>query len=168
MMLKNKILNDMINSDYNFLLYNEIGIHTFGIHTRLSRGSIRPLFIHIKKYIGNRANYSENPSYYQYLFTKYFDGVDITNRSLPWFMDFIEIEKGVSIKLSIYDDIAHIYVIFNPALVVAANGKNFIADEYDYMEITPHNFSGWSKFRKLSDDIIKDWNVIKPYLEKEN
>ena len=159
MMLKNKMLNDMINSDYNFLLYNTIGIHTFGMHTRLSRGNIRPLFIHIKKYIGNRANHSENPSYYQYLFTKYFDGVDITNRSLPWFMDYIEIEKGVSIKLSVYDEIAHIYVIFNPALVVAANSKNFIADEYDYMEITPHNFSGWSKFRKLSDDILTRWNI---------
>lgn len=159
MMLKDKLLNDMINSDYNFMLCNKIGIHTLGAYSRLSRERVSPLFIHVKKYIGSRANHSENPSYYQYLFTKYFDGVDITSHSLSWFTDYIEIEKGVSVKMSIHDEIAHIYIIFNPALVVAANSKNFVADEYDYTQITPHNFSGWSKFRKLSDDILTRWGI---------
>lgn len=158
-MLKDKLLNDMINSDYNFMLCNKIGIHTLGAYSRLSRERVSSLFIHVKKYIGNRANHSENPSYYQYLFTKYFDGVDITSHSLSWFTDYIEIEKGVSVKISIHDEIAHIYIIFNPALVVAANSKNFVADEYDYTQITPHNFSGWNKFRKLSDDILTRWGI---------
>lgn len=159
MTIKDKIIQEMINSDYNFLLCNKIGIHTLLAYTRLSKGRFSSLFIHVKKYIFNRAIRSDNPSYYQYLFTTYFDGVDIMTRSSPWFTNYIEIENGVSIRLCVYDDIAHIYMVFNPALVVAASSKDFIADEYDYTQITPHNFGGWNKFRKLSDEIMTKWGI---------
>lgn len=159
MTIKDKILQEMLNSDYNFLLWNIIGIHTFGVHTRLSKGRFSSLFIHVKKYIFNRAIRSDSPSYYQYLYTTYFDGVDIEKHSLPWSTNYIEIEHGVSIRMSVHDDIAHIYMVFNPALVVAASSKDFIASEYDYTQITPHNFSGWNKFRKLSDEIMTRWGI---------
>ena len=159
MTLKEKILQEMINSDYNFLLYDKIRIHTLLAYTILSKGRFSSLFMHVKKYIFNRAIRSDNPSYYHYLYMTYFDGVDIEKRSLPWFTKYIEIEHGVSIKMSVHDDIAHIYMIFNPALVVAASSKDFVASEYDYTQITPHNFSGWNKFRKISDEIMTRWGI---------
>lgn len=159
MTIKDKILQEMLNSDYNFLLRNKIGIHTFGVYTKLSKGRFSSLFMHVKKYIFNRAIHSDSPSYYQYLYMTYFDGVDIEKRSLPWFTNYIEIEHGVSIKMSVHDDIAHIYMIFNPALVVAASSKDFVVSEYDYTQITPHNFGGWNKFRKLSDEIMIRWGI---------
>lgn len=155
-----KLLEDFKYVNSNFRLYNEIGIHTFGSHAMLSRERISPLFNHVKKYTYRRSMYDiSNAELFKYLYERYFHSVDIYNHSLNWVTGYIDVEPGVSIKMSVHGEIAHVFIIFNPALVVAASSKDFVASEYDYTQITPHNFSGWRKFRKLSDEILTCWNI---------
>lgn len=155
-----KIIEELKSASFNFTLHNEIGMHTFGSRAMLSRERVSSLFNHLKKYIYHRSIYDiSNSGFFKYLYTRYFEGVDIYNHSLNWITGYTDVEPGFSIKMSVHDEIAHVFMIFNPALIVAASSKDFVASEYDYTQITPHNFPKWNKFRKLSDEIMTRWNI---------
>lgn len=160
MINNDKLIEELQYASSNFTLHNDIGIHTFGSRAILSRERISSLFNHVKKYIYRRSIYDiSNAGFFKYLYTRYFEGVDIYNHSLNWITGYIDVEPGVSIKMSVHDEIAHVFIVFNPALIVAASSKDFVASEYDYTQITPHNFPKWNKFRKLSDEIMIRWNI---------
>lgn len=160
MINNDKLIEELKYTSSNFTLRNDIGMHTFGSRAMLSRERISPLFNHVKKYIYRRSIYDiSNVDFFKYLYRRYFEGVDIYNHSLNWITGYIDVEPGVSIKMSVHDEIAHAFIVFNPALIVAASSKDFVASEYDYTQITPHNFPKWNKFRKLSDEIMTRWNI---------
>lgn len=155
-----KLLEEFKYTSTNFTLHGEIGMHTLNSRALLSRERVSSLFNHLKKYIYRRSIYDiSNGEYFKYLYTRYFEGIDIYNHSLNWITGYTDVEPGASIKLSVHGEIAHVFIALNPALVVAANSKDFAADEYDYTQITPHNFPKWNKFRKLSDEIMTRWNI---------
>ena len=157
---KDKLMQEFKYASSNFILHNDIGIHTHESHVIMGRGLISPLFNHVKKYIYRRSIYNiSNADFFKYLYMRYFEGVDIYNHSLSWITGYIDLQPGYSMKMSVHNELAHVYEVFNPALIVAASSKDFVADEYDYTQITPHNFSKWNKFRKLSDEIMTKWNI---------
>lgn len=164
MSFEEKLLDDIFNSKFNFELHNKIGIHTYEIYLRMCRELFIPIFEHVKSYVFQR---SKTNHHFLILYKDYFEHANVYTVFAKWTTNiFIEIEPGVSIKLGVYGEIAHVHMVFNPILVVEANSKHFIASEYDYTQITPHDFRKWREFDQLSRAILSRWHIPNSKMDK--
>lgn len=162
MSFEEKILNDIINSKFNFVLHNKIGIHTFASYVEMGKELFYPIFRHLQMYVQNRIC----DPYFLNLYLKYFMCVNLYDEFLTWSTPYIEVEPGVSIKLGLHNDFGHVHMTFNPALIVASKDKDFDSTAYDYTQITPHDFKRWNRFRELCVKILQKWHIPNCKMDK--